>query len=337
MKFISSLFLTNTGKSGITKEDPGGSMNYSESTLVEVAEMFYKQGLSQKEIANQLNLSCPTVSRMIRKIRELEIVEIIIHRPETRTMCLLELAGDVKSKLKLKEVMVVPQSSAGLLRKNMGKICAEWLGGKIKGKTVLGLAGGRSVASTADFVEKTHNTVEVVSLMGGINSVNDNIHSDMVVWNFSQKIGASSRILHSPVILADKNDVFTMKKNPVVSQVISLFDRIDLAIVGIGSLNAGDSLLLHSDLLNQEDIDFLKKGKYIGEMCGRFFNRKGREPEGSLAERTVAITLKQLRKIPLVCLMASGPEKVEGILAASMAGFINVLITGEETAKALLE
>ncbi|MDR2767054.1 MAG: hypothetical protein LBB82_01870 [Treponema sp.] len=312
-------------------------MNYSEPVLIEVAEMYFKQGLSQKTIAKQLNVSCPTVSRMIREIRESGIVEITIHRPETKNSCLLDLAKTVASKLKLKEVMVASQSSIGLLRKNMGKLCAEWLGSKLKEKTILGTAGGRSIASMTEFAEKAHYPIEIVSLMGGINSVNYNIHSDMVVWNISKQIGAVSHIIHSPAILADKNDVAAMKKNPVVSQVLSLFDKIDLAIVGIGSLNTGDSLLLQSDLLNRDEIDFLKRGEYIGEMCGRFFNRRGRELTGDIAERTVAITLKQLRKIPLVCLMASGPEKVEGIRIAAGAGFFNVLITSEATAKALLE
>jgi DNA-binding transcriptional regulator LsrR (DeoR family) len=216
-------------------------------------------------------------------------------------------------------------------------MCAEWLAGKLKEKTILGTAGGRSIASTTEFVEKAHYPIEIVSLMGGINSVNYNIHSDMVVWNISKQIGAVSHIIHSPAILADKKDVATMKKNPVVSRVLSLFDKIDLAIVGIGSLYTGDSLLLQSDLLSGEEIGFLKRGEYIGEMCGRFFNRKGRELTGNIADRTVAITLKQLRKIPLVCLMAFGPEKVEGIRIAARAGFFNVLITSEETAKALLE
>ncbi|MDR2181508.1 MAG: hypothetical protein LBN92_02390 [Treponema sp.] len=312
-------------------------MDYSEPVLIEVAEMYFKQGLSQKIIAKQLNVSCPTISRMIRKIRESGIVEITIHRPETNNTRLLELAENVAAKLKLREVMVVPQSSIGLLHKNMGKLCAEWLSGKLRGKTILGMAGGRSIAAMTDFAEKVHYPTEIVSLMGGINSVNYNIHSDMVVWNVSKQIGAASHIIHSPAILADKKDAAAMKKNPVVSQVLSLFNKIDLAIVGIGTLNTGDSLLLQSDLLSGEEIGFLKRGEYIGEMCGRFFNRGGRELAGAIAERTVAITLKQLRKIPLVCLMASGPEKAEGIRIAARAGFFNVLITSEETARILLE
>ncbi|MDR1388412.1 MAG: hypothetical protein LBJ31_00350 [Treponema sp.] len=311
-------------------------MGYSETALVEIAEMYYEQGLSRKVIAHQLGLSSPTLSRMFQKIRELGIVEITIRRPEAKTRDLLDLAKKTCLKLKLREVLVTSTSSTvGLTRRTMGKMCAQWLGNKIKKNTILGLAGGRSVVSMADFLEKAPYPTKIVSLMGGINSTNYNIHSDMAVWNVSKRMGASSHILHSPAVLADKTDVVNIKKNPVVSQVISMFDKIDLAIIGIGALSTEDSLLLQSDLLTRRDIAFLNKGEYIGEMCGRFFNKKGKELENDLAERTVAITLKQLSKIPLVCLMASGPEKLEGIRIAAKAGFFNVLITDEDTANAL--
>jgi DNA-binding transcriptional regulator LsrR (DeoR family) len=313
-------------------------MSDNDSMLIEIARMYYEQRLSQKEIASQFGLSRPTLSRLIQKILDTGIVEIRIRPPEAKTRDAIELAERVSSKLKLKEVLVVPQSSnTEYQRNNMGKICAKWLSEKITKKVVLGLAGGRSVATMIDFIEKIPYHAEIVSLMGGINSINNNLHSDMVVWNVSRKIGAVSHIIHCPAVLANKNDAVNIKKNPVVSQVISLFDKIDLAIIGIGTLSTVDSLLLQSDLLNPEDLAFLEAGNYIGEICGRFFNKKGKELTGSLAERTVSITLKQLRKIPLICLITSGPEKVEGIRIAAKSGFFNVLITDEKTARALLE
>jgi DNA-binding transcriptional regulator LsrR (DeoR family) len=313
-------------------------MSYNESVLVEIAKMYYEQGQSQKSIAAEFGLSRPTLSRMIQEIREQGIVEIKIRPPETRIKDYLELAKKITVKLKLKEVLIVPYSTtSALLRKNMGKCGAEWLGRQIRKKFVLGTAGGRSVASMADFVEKTPYAIDIVSLMGGINSTTYNIHSDMVVWNVAKNMGAASHILHSPAVLADKNDAASMKKNPIVSQTLSLFDKIDLAVVGIGTLSTADSHLMQSDLLTKKDIAVLNKGEYIGEMCGRFFNKKGKELSDGLAERSVSITLKQLSRIPLVCLMASGPEKVEGIRIAARAGFFNVLITEEETARALLE
>ncbi|GHV75978.1 hypothetical protein AGMMS49942_07990 [Spirochaetia bacterium] len=204
-----------------------------------------------------------------------------------------------------------------------------------KKKTILGLSGGRNVASLIDFIKKTPYPTESVALMGRINSINLNIASDMVVLDASKQIGGSSHIIHCPAILASKNDVISMKKNPVVSQEIALFDQIDLAIVGIGSVNTDDSMIMQSDLLTKEDITFLRNGDYVGEICGRFFNRNGEELEGDIADRTISITLNQLKKVPLICMMASGNEKIEGIRIAANAGFFHVLITDEETAKAL--
>jgi DNA-binding transcriptional regulator LsrR (DeoR family) len=170
--------------------------------------------------------------------------------------------------------------------------------------------------------------------MGGVNSINSAIHADMIAWNISRKLAAASHSIHSPAILSDTNDAANIKKNPVVSQVLSLFDKIDLAVVGIGTTRM-DTPLMRSNLLTPEDIDFLRTGIFIGEICGRFFSSRGKELNDHFAERTISITLKQLSKIPVVCAVASGLEKAEAIRAAVKAGFFTVLITDTETARVL--
>ncbi|GHV75977.1 hypothetical protein AGMMS49942_07980 [Spirochaetia bacterium] len=118
-------------------------MNYNEMILTEIAKMYYQQGLSQKIIAAELGLSRPTVSRMMRQIRDLQIVEVTIRQFEAKASDFLELAGRVSLKLKLKEVFLVPHSpNSGLIRKNMGKIGAEWLNTNIKKKLFLACPGG---------------------------------------------------------------------------------------------------------------------------------------------------------------------------------------------------
>jgi DNA-binding transcriptional regulator LsrR (DeoR family) len=311
-------------------------MGDNESLLTEIAKMYYEHNLSQKEISKRLGLSGPTMSRLLRKARDTGIVEVKIRPLEIKVDECAKLTEILCSNLKLRGVFVVPQSSNGeYVRKNMGKKGAEWLGKNIKRNMILGLAGGRSVASIVEHIGKNLDPIEIVPLMGGINSLNNSIHSDMVVWNISKKLGAVSHIIHSPAILADKNDVHNIRKNPVVSRVLSLFDRIDLAIVGIGTMQE-DSPLMQSDLLNSDDISFLKNEAFIGEICGRFFNKNGEELIDHFAERTISITLKQLSKIPLVCIIASGLEKVECIKIAAKAGFFNVLITDEKTARAII-
>jgi deoxyribonucleoside regulator len=56
-----------------------------------------------------------------------------------------------------------------------------------------------------------------------------------------------------------------------------------------------------------------------------------------LTERVIGITLSQIRKAKRVIALAGGKRKVEAILGALNGGWINVLITNQWTAKAILD
>ncbi len=71
-------------------------------------------------------------------------------------------------------------------------------------------------------------------------------------------------------------------------------------------------------------------------MCPRFFPSEG-EPVHVLDDRLIAIEWAELKKIPLVVAMAAGLEKRDAILGALRAGCMDVLITDEATARAVLK
>jgi len=66
---------------------------------------------------------------------------------------------------------------------------------------------------------------------------------------------------------------------------------------------------------------------------GQFFNVKGKEINCDLHRRTVALSLKDLKKTKSVIGIAGGKGKVKAISGALRGGYINILITDEETAE----
>ncbi|MFN3983670.1 MAG: helix-turn-helix domain-containing protein, partial [Caldilinea sp.] len=56
--------------------------------LVTVASLYYELGQNQQQIADRLETSRSSVSRMIKEARDLGIVEIRIHRPMNRAYAL---------------------------------------------------------------------------------------------------------------------------------------------------------------------------------------------------------------------------------------------------------
>ena len=54
------------------------------AALVLISEMYYIQGRTQKDIADSLGLSRPTVSRLLQTARDLGVVRISIVDPSER-------------------------------------------------------------------------------------------------------------------------------------------------------------------------------------------------------------------------------------------------------------
>ena len=94
------------------------------------------------------------------------------------------------------------------------------------------------------------------------------------------------------------------------------------------------TLLAASHILG-DDLGALLAQGAVGSMNSRFFDIDGR-PVEHLDRRTVAIEWADLAAIPQVIAIAAGSAKAVAIRAAVRSGAIDVLITDEETAEAIL-
>lgn len=86
-----------------------------------------------------------------------------------------------------------------------------------------------------------------------------------------------------------------------------------------------------------EDILQMEEQGSVGDICSRFFDGSGRPCELDINRRMISIQLEALRGIGHVAGVAAGLSKVEAIKAALRAGYVQVLVTSEHTAEALLK
>ncbi len=107
--------------------------------------------------------------------------------------------------------------------------------------------------------------------------------------------------------------------------------------VGIGAVGTGSSaqILDGLGLTDAERAAFLAEGP-VGDSCCRFFDARGRPIGGVVDERVLAIELEQLRAIPTVVGVATGPDKAPGVLGALRGGLVDGLVTDAGLALALL-
>ena len=95
------------------------------------------------------------------------------------------------------------------------------------------------------------------------------------------------------------------------------------------------STLYRGGHVARDDWAALLEAGAVGNTNTRFFDAAGR-PVALLDDRTIAISWDQLRAIRTVVAIAAGVERAAAIRGALATGGIDILVTDEATAEAML-
>ena len=126
-----------------------------------------------------------------------------------------------------------------------------------------------------------------------------------------------------------------IEANTMLKHALALAKRADVVVVGLGSLES-DQLYAQAGLIENNELASLQ-GHAVGDICGRFFDRTGREVIAPFADRMIGIELNDLHQARLSIGVAGGADKIEPLLGALRGEHINVLISDEITIKRLIE
>ena len=308
----------------------------SEDVLVTVARMYYEQGKNQSEIAQIMDVSQAKVSRMLARARKMGIIRISVARFELRHA---ELESRLQKLFRMRTVVVAktnPAASKAQRRGILGHVAGPVVGEIINDARWIGLAGGRTLSQVLRWVQCQRPIAEgVVELMGSVNAVAGPNDATELARKLATRIHAPLHALRTPVVLSDPDVREMMMRQAQLQQVFELHKRIDLALVGVGSLES--SMFIDPGIISESELEILRRASAVGEVCGRFFGNRGVECDTDLKDRVVSIPLLTLRDIPQVIGIAVGEDRARPIVAALRGGFINSLITDEQTAEAILE
>lgn len=315
-------------------------MSYSDDRrlLTEMASMYYEEGAKQSEVAKRFNISRSLVSKYLAKARALGLVEIIIHDDTAHPYRLLE--EKIAEKFALQEVICIAPTGVELLNKRIGITAAKYLARILQPNQKVGVSAGTVVHEAAmNFSPKSQmESVKFVPLVGGLGQQHMALQANVVCELFAKKSDGMAVELHAPITVDSAQAKQVFMEQSFIKQVFDEAKSVDVALVGIGGLPAYSTmtktyLLADSDQLQVE----LSDRKVAGDICYNFIDEEGNLAACTWNDRVLAIDLEDLKKIPTRIGVSGGKEKIGGIQAALKGGLVNVLITDEETAKALLK
>jgi DNA-binding transcriptional regulator LsrR (DeoR family) len=150
-------------------------------------------------------------------------------------------------------------------------------------------------------------------------------------------VNGSAAFLPAPGIVGSENARQIFLDDQYVARVLTTFNDVTLALVGIGTVEPSGLLASSGNIFSDEELDILRGAGAVGDICLRFFNAQGQPVQTPLNNRVIGMDLNQLQQARRAVGIAGGTRKQEAVKAALVGGLINVLITDRCTASWLVE
>ena len=136
-----------------------------------------------------------------------------------------------------------------------------------------------------------------------------------------------------PIVMESAGAKLTIEREGTVSRAMELARRARIVLYSVGSVSSAGNLL-HSPLISKDEREFLAAHS-VGEVCSHFIDSDGRVCLPDLNNRTLGISLPDLRHSEQKILLAGGVDKLCAINAALIRGYANRLVIDTATARML--
>ena len=303
--------------------------------ILQAARLYYEEELSQDEVAKKLNTSRSNISRMLTAARRLGYVEIRVIAPTSRHDY---VAQQLIEKLGIEDIQVIAPDRNDLALNAVGRAAAQTLQKGLKANQTIAISWGRGLEATVVNCRKDSIPgLKVTQLMGSMSNVMTSVSAEEVGRTLARNLNAEFLPFSAPVIVSNPKTRDSLIQEPAVDRALEAARKADVALVGIGSNGSSSSeMLIEEFALTKGERDATFKNM-AGDIAARFYNAQGKILSASIDNRVIGLTLDEIRKIPKVIGVATGADKVLGVIGAARSKLVDHLIIDLTCANAALK
>lgn len=317
----------------------------SDRFLIKAAELYYRDGLSQQEIAQKLHTSRTSISRALIQARNEGYVQIRIQYPEQSN---LGLERELEEKYGLTEALIAVPAYDQSSDQEVAFQAVDYTLRVLKKNMVLGMTWGRAMHG---FVEQlaqderlrslSFRNVKIVPFLGTpgvtqLDSWDATTYSNTLATKVGNLLHCASYNLSAPMYVDGEKEKELIEGIDEISKVLHMAETADMALIGIGSMQKDSSIIKAGIRTEEEYKELIQKGA-VGEIVGRIYDKNGQTVDEDLQRKMIGISLDKIAKIPVRVGISYGKDKIEAIKGAIAGGLVNVLVTDVPTAELLLK
>lgn len=301
--------------------------DYEEILLVKVAWFYYIGGFTQQEIGEYLGIPRLRVNRLLDKARRNGIIRFSIRENDSNRM---EIEQQLISRFHLKDAFVVPSPIDGKnINEGIAQAAAMYILERIDQSSFINIGYGDTTSRILNYLSNMSEfPINAVSLTGGVNYYLPNTRSNI----FNAKL----YLTPSPLMMKDADMVQAIEKEPSLMQILNMTTLSQLSVVGIGGMDK-EATIVNNGMLSSSDFLLLSMKGAVGDILCHFIDQNGQLVPSEIEGRLISTSLEQLKTLENTIGVAAGESKVKAILAALRGGYLDILITDENTASSILE
>ena len=243
--------------------------------ITKVARLYHEQKLTQTEIAKRLGISQVTVSRLLKRAEEYDIVKTTVTSPPG---AFVELEEQIEKKFNLSQVIIgeAGRDSEEQILTAIGSAAAHYLETSVTSGDVIGVSSWS--ASLLSMVEQMHpirklENCKVVQILGGLGNPSAEKHANHLVTRLARLVHGEALFLPAPGILGAANSVKVLLKDPYVKGIYDTFSTITIALVGIGSVEPSSLVASSGNVFGANELNDIRRRGAVGDICLAFLRR----------------------------------------------------------------
>ncbi|HMO10846.1 MAG TPA: sugar-binding domain-containing protein, partial [Actinotalea sp.] len=200
-------------------------------TVVRAAWLYYKDNLTQAEIAERLFVSRATVGRLLEVARDEGIVRFEISADH---LSALELSARVRDTFGLDDAVVVPRIVSGprpdRVNSRVAAAAAEYLGRYLRPGAVIGVGWGDTVMRVLFALSRyALDGVTIAAVAGGID-----VYTREVTARNTNGVNEHLRVIPAPLVASSATIAQALRGDTSVRSVLELAAGAVATLTGIG-------------------------------------------------------------------------------------------------------
>lgn len=301
-------------------------LDYEEILMVKAAWYYYHEEMTQQQISELLGINRMRVIKLLDKAKKLGVIQFRFRHDSEKRM---EAEQLMKKEYGLGDCFIVPSpTDPENTNENVARAASMYVCNRISGETFINIGYGDTCSRVLNHLAiSSEHTLSCVSLTGGVSYYLPKASSGI----FNSRL----YLMPAPILASSLEVADAMKAEKSVQEIQALIPLSSLSVVSVGSLDA-QATLIKTGVLTSNDFLVLRRNGAVGDILSHFIDKDGKPISTDLEARLISTPLETVHSLKNVIGVAAGKGKVDALRAVLHAGYLDVLITDEDTAEELL-